>query len=160
MLEWYHWTLISMFAVALVAAWWVRNAVLWLSLGALCYAVTAMWHNYGFPNGVLVGAVLNFSIVALISRYAIARWEIVFGHCIVAMILIDLLYASGVIQDRYTFAVALEIVNAIAMLFVIAIGILDRIGHAGGLGYWRPVRSGYLFAFAVRKPYPPWWRRW
>lgn len=162
-MEWYHWTLVALLSLSIVSAWWVRNAVLWLSLGALCYVASAMWHNYGFPYGVAVGAAMNFVIIVMLARYAVAQWEVVFGHCILAMLLVDLLYASGVIQDRYTFAVALEIINAIAMVIVTTIGVLDRISNGdilSGLRHWHPVRRGHSLAFADRKPYPRWWDKW
>lgn len=160
-MEWYHATLLTMAVVAVVLAWKVPNAALFVALGFLSYASSAIWHNLGFPYGTLYGAFTNIIICFVIYRSSShARWEAKLMACFVLMILIDLLYVCGVIETQYIFAVSLELVNAYALLLISATGIAQRIGNGHRFSHpYRALLASFNRAvFAERKQYPRWWR--
>lgn len=160
-MEWYHTTLFTMAVVAVVLAWRVPNAAIFVALGTISYVSSALWHNLGFPYGTLYGATTNVVICYAIYRFGSnARWEAKLMACFVLMILIDLLYVCGVIQTQYIFAVSLEIVNAYALLLICATGIVERVGNGHRLShpYRAFLASLNRSVFAERKQYPRWWR--
>lgn len=160
-MEWYHWTLVALAVLAIVSAWRVPRAVLWVGLGAFVYYLTAAWHNAGFPAGVWVGAASNFAMIVLITRYGEDRnWEWMLGNAFALMTLIDLFHAAGY-ATRLQFAVALEIVNAAALLMIAGTGIVQRIRDGelvSGLADCVAVRRSHHAAFARARPYPHWWK--
>lgn len=132
MLEWYHVTLIIMALAAGIAAWDVPRAVLWICLGALSYATSAWWHNMGFPYATLYGACTNFAICVLLAWLATTKYELWVFNAFILMLVIDALFVAGFIGSRFAFAVSLEIVNAAAMLLIMATGVSDRIARHEG----------------------------
>ena len=159
-MQWYHWTLLALTALAIVLAWRVPRAVLWVGIGALFYYLTASWHNAGLPNGVWLGAASNFAMIVLITRYGQDKWEWLLGNAFALMILIDLFHAAGY-ATRLQFAVALEIVNAAALLMIAGTGMVQRIRDgqlAARLADCVAVRRSHQAAFARAKPYPQWWK--
>lgn len=162
MLEWYHWTLIGMAASAAILAWNVPRALLWLGLGAASYVTSAMWHNAGLPFATHYGAATNVVIFLLLFKYAQTWWEMKFWPCITLMLLIDLLYVTGVIKTQEAFGIALEVVNAIAILLIGATGLTDRINagagnHNRGSPYRAWASALHRTLFAKRERYPRWW---
>lgn len=160
-MAWYHGTLLTLAVVAVVLAWRVPNAALFVALGVSSYVSSAMWHNAGFPYATLYGAFTNLAVCYVIYRFGMnVRWESKLMGCFVLMLLIDLLYVFGVIKSQYNFAVSLELVNAYALLLIGVTGIAQRMGN--GHRFSHPYRS-FLASFnrsvlAERKQYPRWWR--
>lgn len=160
MLEWYHWTLITMAAIAAISAWHLPRATLWIGLGAFSYVTSAWWHNAGFPYGAAYGMATNLAICFTIYALAQQRWELRTWNMIHAMILIDILYLAGVIKTHLLFAVSLEVINAAALLLITATGIMDRAGYARlRSGSYRGRRPwGFARALFSERRHPPFWQ--
>lgn len=160
MLEWFHWALIALWALAFISAWKVPRAALWLALGALSYVISAWWHVHGLPYAVGVGAATNIGIVVVMFFRAKERWEMMVWQCITMMLLLDVLRVSGLVT-QLQFAMSLEAVNAAAMVLIGTTGIMDRIKagdiHPRIAGH-RSVLSLHRALFAKREPYPRWWK--
>lgn len=161
-MQWYHIGLIALAIGAAYAAWNVPRAKLWLILGALSFVASALWHNYGLPYPTPFGAATNLAICYAFWILAERRWEMRVWNCFHMMLIIDLLYISGAINDHYAFAVSLEIVNVVAILMIATTGIMERTGGMGmGFGLGRP---GWI-NFVHRRLWPqrsvprPWWQR-
>lgn len=160
-MEWYHGTLLTMAVIAVVLAWRVPNAALWVGFGLFSYVTSAWWHNAGFPYATLYGAATNVATCLAIYYVGVAKWEMRLFACFILMLLIDLLFVCGVIETQYIFAVSLEVVNAYALLLIWAAGIAERVG--GGHRFGHPYRSlldrvhRALFSQG-KKQYPRWWR--
>lgn len=160
MLEWYHWTLITLAIAAAVSAWHLQRAVLWISLGALSYVTSAWWHNAGLPYGAAYGMATNLAICFAIYGLAQQRWELRLWNAYHAMILLDILYLAGVIKTQLLFAVSLEVVNAAALFLIIGTGIMDRAGYARlRSGSYRSLRIwGLAHALFSERRHPPFWQ--
>jgi hypothetical protein len=158
-LQWYHMTLITLAALAAWSAWNVPRAVLWIGLGAFFYIVSAWWHNAGWPYATVFGAATNLVMCYLFWIWAEQRFEERLWNAYHLMLVIDVLFIFGYIRSQYDFAVSLEIVNAIALLFVIGVGIAER---ADGIRARspHPGRPGFvhrsLFAERSAAYRPPW----
>lgn len=162
-LEWYHVTLIVMALVSGIAAWDVPRAVLWICLGALSYATSAWWHNMGLPYATVYGATTNFVICLLLAWLATTKYELWLFNAFILMLVIDALFVAGFISSRFTFAVSLEIVNAAAMLLVMATGISERIARHDGhsFGDHRPSFADYCNRALLKERTPhhqKWWK--
>lgn len=160
-MEWYHEVLAAMAIIAVILAWRVPNAVLWVGLGTLSFVTSAWWHNAGFPYGTLYGAATNLAICFAIYKYGKdTRWEGKLMSGFILMLLLDLLYVCGAIKTQYIFAVSLEVVNAYCLLLIWATGVAERIGNGRGFSHpYRDVLGSFNRAvFAERKEYPKWWR--
>lgn len=169
MLQWYHDLLIAMAVCTIAVSWRVPRAVLWVSLGAASYVSSAILHNYGVASwlATLYGATTNFVICYALYRFACregadgAEWEMNVFKIFILMILIDLLFLTGIIHTRWLFAVSLEFMNALAMAVIFATGVTERLAHHG-----HPVsvhRGGLLDRLHhslhdKRAPYPKWWK--
>jgi len=131
MLEWYHIALIALAVFAGASSWNVPRAILWLSAGALSFVTSVWWHRYGMPGAILFGAVTNFVICVLLSRFAKTRWEMGVFNAFILMILIDGLYAAGFTHSLYVVSVAQELVNAAAILIIASPGAVQRVERYG-----------------------------
>ncbi|QAZ46747.1 hypothetical protein [Mesorhizobium sp. Pch-S] len=160
MLEWYHWTLITMAVLAAACAWHLPRAVFWIALGALSYVTSAWWHNAGLPYGAAYGMATNLAICLAIYSLAQQRWELRTWNMFHAMILLDILYLAGIIKTQLLFAVSLEVVNAAALLLIAATGIMDRAGYARlRSGSYRGRRLfGLARALFSKRNHPPFWQ--
>jgi hypothetical protein len=138
MLAWYHWTLIGAAAISAALAWNVPRAPMWIALGAISYVTSAMWHNAGWPYATQFGAATNLAICYLMWVFADQRWEMRVWNAFHLMLLIDLLFIFGWIRSQYDFAVSLEIVNLVALIFIGATGIAERADA------WRSARGADL----------------
>ncbi len=160
-MEWYHQVLVLLALIAALLAWHVPRAVLWIGVGTFSYVTSAWWHQAGIPHGEVYGAATNVATCALIY-YLGPPWsgmETRLMSVFVLMILVDLLYATGIIQTPYLFAVTLEIINAYALLLIWAAGITERITRNGFFRRY-PYRAilDYLHqALLGPKKYPRWW---
>lgn len=161
-MEYYHWTLIGLAALAAISAWNVPRAVLWVALGAVFYVASAMWHNAGLPYATVFGAATNLIVCYLLWIFADLRYEMRLWNAYHAMLVVDILYIFGWINSHINFAIALEIINGVALLFITATGIMERarVGisiRASGGGWNRFVHSAL---FAERSASTrPWWQR-
>jgi hypothetical protein len=160
-LQWFHWTLLSALAIAMLLAWHVPRAPGWLALGALFYIASASWHNIGLPYGVFFGAATNFAMIGLLWVFADQRWEMRLWNFFHVMLLIDALYLFRIINDKFIFAASLELVNLLAMLFVAGTGVAERYdGSRDGRDSIGWAGNFYRSLFAPRDlAYAPWWRR-
>lgn len=160
MLEWYHWTLIGAAALAALSAWHVPRAVFWIAIGAFFYVVSAMWHVYGFPYATAFGAGTNLVVCYLLWIFAEQRYEMRLWNFFHLMLVVDLLYIVGTIRDQITFAITLEVINLVALLFIMLTGIAERVN---GLSI-RPSDTGWArfvhrALFAERSTNSrPWWQ--
>lgn len=163
-MQWYHETLLIMAMVAVILAWKVPKAALWVGFGAFSYVTSIWWHNSDFPYATLYGAATNF--LTCIAMFSVGgskwpKWEMRIFACFILMLLIDLLFACGVIETQYIFAVSLEVVNAYALLVISAAGIVERVG--GGRNLSHPYRNILAYIHRAvfsegKKQYPRWWR--
>jgi len=126
-MQWYHFTLISAAGIAAALAWNVPRAVQWIALGGILYVFSAMWHNYGFPYPTAFGAATNLIMCYLLWIYADQRWELRIWNAYHLMLVVDVLFIFGYIRSQYAFAVSLEIINLIALIFIAGIGIAERV---------------------------------
>lgn len=159
-MEYYHWTLIGLAVLAAVSAWNVPRAVLWIAIGALFYVASAMWHNAGLPYATPFGAATNLVMCYLLWIFADQRWEMRFWNMFHLMLVIDILYIFRWIPSQEHFAIALEIINAIALLFITATGIMERASvglpfRSAGNRWNRAVHSA-LWAQRSERSRPPW----
>lgn len=160
-MAWYHIVLLSVWALAVALAWNVPRAVFWLSLGALSYVSSAMWHNAGLPYGTFYGAATNLLICYGLWIYADQRWEMRLWNLFHLMLMVDILYMTGAIADHLIFAEALELINFLAMLLISGTGIVER---ADGIRSG-PYRNRWIDSFH-RRLWPersmasrPWWQK-
>lgn len=159
-MQWYHHALILLAVTGGYLAWHVPRAVRWLTLGALSFATSAMWHNYGLPYPIIYGATTNFMICICLSFYERPKWENGVFNSFILMILIDALFACGFIKTRFNFAVTLEVINATAILIIWSAGIMNRIAKYGRDFY---VRYGWILnpchqALFAKEPQNSQWR--
>lgn len=161
-MEWYHATLITMAVVAVVLSWRIPEAVVTVGMGAFFYVTSAWLHLSSNTAALAFGAATNLVMCFFLYPMpkAVGRWVDKVFSCYILMLLIDLLYAVGIIQSHYNFAVSLEAINAYALLLIWAAGIAERTADGR-----RPDRfdRGFLGRFnravlAERKEYPKWWR--
>ncbi len=153
--------LIAGAVLAIWSAWNVPRAVFWVALGAFLYAASAMWHNYGLPHGAFFGAGTNLFICLLMGIYADQKWEMRLWNFYHLMIVIDILFIFGFIQDKFIFAASLELVNLLALAFIIGTGAVERnAGIADGRFGNSGVNSLYPALFSQRAAWsrPPWQR--
>ena len=80
----------------------------------------------------MFGACTNFAICLLLAWLATTKYELWIFNAFICMLMIDALFVSGFIGSRFAFAVSLEIVNAAAMVLIMATGIADRIARHEG----------------------------
>jgi hypothetical protein len=160
-MQYYHFTLIGLALLAIASAWNVPRAVLWIALGAVFYVASAMWHNAGFSYGAAFGAGTNLVMCYLFWIRAEQRYEMRFWNFYHLMLVVDLLYIFGWIKDHEHFAIALEIINAIALLFIIATGLMERAyGISSGSARVRRNSLVYRALWAERSAASrPWWQR-
>ncbi len=125
-MAWYHISLLSAAAVAILAAWNVPRAAIWVSLGVVLYVASACWHNSSLPYGAAFGAATNFLMLGLLFVYGNQKWEIWLAGFFNLMLLVDALYMFGVIRDKFVFAASLELINLAALVFIIWTGALQR----------------------------------
>lgn len=160
-MEYYHWTLIGLAVVAAASAWNVPRAVFWVALGALFYVASAMWHNAGLPYPTIFGAATNLVVCYLLWIFADLRYEMRLWNFYHLMLVVDILYIFGWITSHLNFAIALEIINAVALLFITAAGIMER-ASAGNLrsarGGWNRFVHSALFAQRAASS-RPWWQK-
>lgn len=160
-MQWYHYTLLAMAISAGVISWKIPRAVLWLSLGALSFVLSVIWHRSGLPGGLIFGAVTNFIICVCLScvpkRMA---WETGFFNAVIMMMMLDALRAWGFIASHEAFAIGLEIVNAVAILIIAAPGASEWVAK---YGYFRPgdrsfADRSHKALFAHKPQRPTWWK--
>lgn len=158
MLEWYHMVLLLTAAAAIVFAWEVPRAAAWVALGAALYALSAMWHNMGWPYATAFGAGTNFVMIAFLWAYADQKWELRLWNFYHLMLVVDLLYMAGFIRDHFVFAVTLEVINLVALLFIIVTGLVERVSDGHPARYYHPGRANF-FHRALYAPAKPIGRR-
>ena len=160
MLEWYHVVLIAMAGGAAILAWRVPNAALWVAVGFASYVVSAVLHNNAVPFATLIGAFTNALICLAIYFKGVSPWETRLMSCFTLMILVELLFVTGVIETQYIFAVTLEIINAYALLLIWATGIAERVGdgHSFSNPYRRFLADIHRALLTERKEYSQWWK--
>lgn len=160
-MEWYHWTLIGAACTAALLAWNVPRAVLWISIGAVFYLASAMVHNYGFRYATQFGGATNLAMCYLLWIYADQRWEMRLWNAFHLMIIIDILYIFGWIGSQYDFAVALEIINLVTLIFIAGTGAAERLNGVSSGPYLagRP-HSLHNLLWAERSDRSrPWWQK-
>lgn len=158
-MHWYQSLLLAGAVIAGYLAWNVPRAILWISLGALSFVASSWWHDAGLPYGAAFGAATNVFICFMLYAYALQRWEMRLWNVFHGMILIDLLYLSGVVRSHYDFAVALELANWLALLVIGATGISERASRGVPAGR-HSVRSFGLVhrALWAERARPPFWQ--
>lgn len=158
-MHWYQSILLAGAVIAAALAWNVPRAVLWISLGALSFLASSWWHDAGFPYGAAFGASTNLAVCYVIYALAQLRYELRVWNSFHLMIVLDLLYMSGVIETHYTFAVSLELANWLALVIIGTTGILERVRYGRRDIPWRPgwLHNLHRALFAERKR-PPFWR--
>ena len=132
MMEWYEWALAAGAIIAGLLAIRVPRAIFWIALGIISYTLSSWAHNENVPYAAYIGAATDFAICALLFIMARSRWEMRVWHCFNLMVLIDILYSVGVIKDHYDYAVALELANWLAILFIGQAGVSDLASAAFG----------------------------
>jgi hypothetical protein len=159
--DWYLWALAGGAVIAAALAWNVPRAVLWIALGALSFVASSWWSDAGLPYGAIFGAATNFAICFALYAAAQLKWELRLWNCFHLMIVIDLLYLSGLIKSHYDFAVGLEVANWLALLVVGTVGLMERAGYGpAGLAAFRS-RAGWARVVRNRlwkaRSSPPFW---
>lgn len=160
-MQWYHITLLVMALIAALTAWRVPNAVVWVGSGVCLAVTTSLAHISGTTMALAYGAVTNLIMCILIHAFAKNTWETRLMQAFILMLALDFLFAIGVIETQYLFAVSLEIVNAYALLLIFATGVLDRVARhedADSRRYLHLLGSVYHALFGTPAPYPKWWR--
>lgn len=158
---WYHFALISLAVVAGISAWNVPHAVLWLGLGAFAYVTSAWMYNAGLSFAPYYGWATNVIICVLILSMRKGKWEMAIAGAFISMIILDLAFAIGAIKSQVDFAIALEVVNALAILLIGYTGLLERTGK-DGIHIPRPYRTFLDFCrralLSERDKYHQWWK--
>lgn len=156
-----HLILSTAAVTATILAWNVPRAVLWVGLGALSYITSAWWHNAGLPYATQYGAATNLIICYMFWIFAEQRFEMRLWNFFHLMLVVDLLYIFGAINDKLVFAISLELINLAALIFIGVVGIMERVG---GVHAWstRPRRTGLVYRtlWAKRSLHSrPWWQK-
>ena len=161
MAMWYQWTPIL---VGLIAAWLARGiprAIVWVALILASFVLSTLWWNHVGVYPDVFGAASNFIISLIMLPYAKTVYErwILRGLC--AMILIDILWRFHAIPDHWSYAVALEALNYVVLMFIAFWGMVERAATGDRLRYRRDNGSWADMAhryFDRESRYPRWWR--
>lgn len=139
---------------AIVFAWNVPRAVAWTTMGGILYAVSAMYHNYSLPYATAFGAGTNFVMIGFLWAYADQKWEMRLWNFYHLMLVVDLLFIAGFIREKFVFAVTLEIINLVAVLFILGTGLAERLSDGNPARHYNPGRAGFInrALFAPAKP--------
>lgn len=160
-MQWYHLALLAMAGLAVIFAWRVPGAAKVVCVGTAFAVMTSVWHINQWPYGLLFGAWTNFAMcVGLSLMQSDAPWISRLFRCYILMILVELLFVTGVIETQYIFAVTLEIINAYALLLIWATGIAERVGdgHSFSNPYRRFLADIHRALLTERKEYSQWWK--
>lgn len=122
-----------------------HRTIAWLGAAQASFWISVLYWDLGLPYGEGFGAVTNITVIGLLCRYALYRWELWVCAIFVTMIGVDLLYNFGKvfpmvrIEDR-TFSIALFLLNALLVLTVGLVGAFRIYGSEFG-GSMRPWRT-------------------
>lgn len=154
----YHWMLISAFAVAFLCSWKLPRAWLWLTFGAASYVVSASLHVAGYAHAIWVGVASNVAFFLALFMLAEEKWELRVWQCVTLMLLLDALRVVEV-ATQLQFAVALEIVNMVAMAVIAGTGIMRLADGLLPPSAADRIRDSLVHRslFKKREPYPRWW---
>lgn len=140
-------------------SWHVPRALLWISLGALSFILSAAWQAHGLPYRDAFGAGTNVVICLALYSLAEKRWEMRVWNCFHAMILLDFLHMGGLINSNFWLIVSLEVANWTALLIIGTAGIMEWAGVRNAFGLSHSRRSGYLYrALHEERLDPPFWK--
>lgn len=161
-MNWYHIALLVGALGALILAWDVPRATLWIMCGVASFVTSYFYHISELPYPAVFGAATNLAVCFAIYAKAQLQYEMRVWNCFHLMIVIDLLYLSGWINSRYDFAVGLEIANWLALLIIGTAGVAERSGF-GPLGLFAlRARAGWPRALLNRlwgeRENPPFWQ--
>lgn len=156
-LPWYHAALLVGYAVAGVLAMNIPRAMLWTGASLFVVQASFMWWQAGLPNGAFVGGLLNLAICFALYALARRRWEMRLWNCYHLMIILDILYLSGLVE-RSHFVIALEMANWLAIAIIGGAGIMERVssGNPGLLSDHR--LRHFRDALHAKRACPPFWQ--
>lgn len=139
---------------ALIFAWNVPRAPLYIVMGAALYAASAAWHNMDWPYATAFGAGTNFVMIFFLWANADQKWELRVWNFYHLMLVVDLLYMAGFIRDRFIFAASLELINLVLLLFIVGTGLAQRLTDGNPARDFGARRTGFVHRtlFAPARP--------
>lgn len=153
----YEFALLVGAVAAAAASWGSWRRVAWIVVGTVNFAVTTTYarHLSVLPPALFTG-LFDAATVALIYTLARYRWEMALAAVFQVMVLTSLVYLTPVLDDRYIYVVALEVLNWLALVVVAGTRMMeiadDRLAANGWGGLvGPPVHRLSLLARAERK---------
>lgn len=140
------WIFIAFASAALVLSMKNWRGALWIGALAISYFVSGWyWRTYG--EGSMVA--FMFDAAVFIAMYAVCRrlWEIWLMAIVLLMAAVNLI---GPGFDREAYQIALEALNAIALLMIGGVGSFQLAGQTDGLAFHH-ARHILGLGFAVRR---------
>lgn len=161
-MDWYFWALVVGAAATGLKARNIPRAQLWISLLAASFALSSLWHAAGWPHGPLFGVATNVIIAGLLYAKAEHAWEFRVWNCLHLMITIEVLYIAGAIHSHFDYAVALELANWLALVFIFFSRQPERVESGNtALGPDRRGSPSLLHrALYAKRTHPPFWEVW
>lgn len=136
--------------VTAALAYRVPRAVLWIGVGAACFAITTAWARYGLPYPPAFTAACDAAVCLLIYFFGKRRWEMRLWNLFQCSVMVSILYLAGIIGPKWAYVAALELVNWLALLLIAGTAITARAGENGNAFSLRPL---HRFSVAHRALY-------
>lgn len=113
------------------------RAWLWIGCGAASFFLSTAYARYGLPHAPAFTLACDSAVCLAVYFFGAERWEISGIYRIFqASVLISILRLSNIIADQWTYVVALEILNWVALFLIGATSILDRARANEGHSDW------------------------
>lgn len=168
MLEWYHETLAVLALLALVASWGLPRCRLWVGLAAASYVASVLYFRVTpiagvwTPYGASVAFFCDATVYLVIRETHREKWEMRgLGTVMITTATLNALQSIGwafgwpPVLAHAIHSGLLEIANAVYLLLIIGVGILDwarrveLLGHRDGAA--RPHSLGAAFLERARQ---------
>lgn len=137
---WYHFMLLAMAILSTVMAWNVPRAKLWIAAISASYIASVIYTridppNPPFPAHEIAAFFLDFVVIVLIRQLHHEKWEATVATIVLIMaslnfyqtLAMSLSFAEP--MSGFYYSASLEILNAVALLFIAGVGTVDRARH-------------------------------
>jgi len=142
-MSWFHYALLALACAALLLSWNLPRCRLWVFSLAAAFIVSVAYYRlipapYGFlPNGAFVAFAADCLLFIIIREMHATKWEIFgLGSVAIASATINALQLIGTVSGwppvlaPVVYSSILEIANAVYLLLICGMGILERLADA------------------------------
>ena len=129
--------------ICALVSWRNRRGLLWIGAGALSYIVSTIAWRFNLSMAEVVTGFADVTLCLAVYLFAKYRWELAIWRLYQVSVGISILYLAGNLGitsrwDHEMYAILLEAVNWLLLIFIGGMGVAQRIGtsdvRAGGLG--------------------------